>query len=331
MYFTDIVKNQSRAAAGSQKCSTVYWFLFKLDSEPGDRQLSLSNANLRVYLNTIKRHLVENQNVSVGISTIVSLNEIGSGNFSSPIDDTWVYMRSIEVNSNSDGWLELNITEELGSVWDPDFTTREPIFNITLKFDVDCKQQKKVPLKITNPATIREFKAKRERQLEHQPFLAVYTTDDEILKMAKTRSYYYSNDVPVTTDEAEERRKRNAQTTVNSTCHIDDFTVRFSDLYLHHILWPETVKIQRCVGSCAYKYIHSASSLTTNHARILITSHLLYQIHRSNNPNTTIAEPLLPCCTPVKYRPIFLITAVGYYSFESNLYLDFIVEQCGCR
>lgn len=271
-------------------------------------------------MDVINRHVPIDRNASVSVSVKLTLTStmanVSAGNESSFFSDEWYFLETLNVAVDADGWLEVDISEPLAMGWDP--LLKSGTFDVSLKFDVDCNEQKKVPLKIINPATIEQL-AKRERQLMFQPFLVVYIDDIQIKNVIE------ADQGPVLPEDKKIRTKRSDN--VDQMCQLDDFFVVFSDLKLN-IFYPNEVNIRRCDGNCSLEYANRFPSLATNHARLMINAHTLH--NRDELPLVNDVEPQLPCCSPVVYSPIYLLSFVGRV-LEFRLYPDFIVEQCGCR
>ena len=93
-------------------------------------------------------------------------------------------------------------------------------------------------------------------------------------------------------------------------CHLDSLVIDFQrDFNYSFILFPRTVDIGACVGSCSAARIN-------NH----------YDLLRK----LTGKKAEEPCCVPTKFEPVVLATSIN-----SNMRLNTVdnlkVSKCGCR
>lgn len=305
--------NRIREVIRGSSCSKSYQFLFNWSLEK--RQLPPSDAFLRVYMQSHDNHF-ESNTVAVRVSVKLQVTGSGTDSTTSETDETWTFLRIINVERNSSSWLEFNIEELLDQFWDP--VSKQAIIVVTLKFDVNnCKRNDEVPMKLLHPIALRLNKASR---WEFQPILLI-STDNMDIKRAIANSYLPSS---ITPEDQPKRRKRDAPEHI---CQIKNFTVTFSDLGIKLIILPSTLNIRRCMGSCSIYYAPNTQSLTTNHARLMTSATSVYE-DGVLSPNSS--PPENPCCSPVSYYPAYLLkgTSGSYWlDFES----DIIVKECGCR
>lgn len=237
-------------------------------------------------------------------------------------------LQSVNISSESDGWLELDVTSALSEVWSP--TNDHILVEVRLVSTVDCETFTKVPLKFINPAEIPlDQPLRRERHLDLQPLLVV-SSDDSLVKetIAKGSEVREVENEKLEMQGIEERRRRSAP---SHPCRIENFPVTYSDLRLTDFITPNWTNIKRCAGSCSHAVLRNADSLATNHAKLMASAKIVDEIF----PSVTFeVEPQNPCCVPVEYSSTYIIERVREgddFVFEMTLYPNFVVERCGCR
>ena len=305
-----------------EKCSSFHRFVFEWNSTNVDRNLLLRKSYIRIFVESWNNHIFSGKNVSINVSGAVQLineNDYYSDIVSSHNQTSWEFMSAIEVGQGLQQFLEVDIKQQLGAAWEEG--KAGSLIEIQLKFDVECGDVKhdKVPLKLTNPATLGVAEPKRKRKLALQPFLMIFADDVDIrLQIEKQSSLEFSGGEQVS------RKKRN---THSGACRVQDFNVNFQTLGLFNILAPLTLNVKQCAGNCSLVNIQTSISVATNHARLLSSAALVYRLE--GNPSA----PDYPCCSPVRYSPVNLlsISGTGLGKIEINLYPDFTVEECGCR
>lgn len=295
------------------RCSKSYRFLFYWSLEK--RKIPPSDAFVRVYMRSSDSYFFESNTVAVRVS--VKLHTIES----STTDETWTFLRIINVDKNSSTWLEFNIKELIVQFWD--LVNEQAIISVTLRFDVNnCKQ--KVPmnlLKRLNKAT----------RLETSPFrpILLISTDDIEIKRAIMKSYHtLSLDQLIIPEDYPTRRKRDAP---DHICQIENFTVTFSELGIRHIILPLAINIRRCMGGCSINYAPDIESLSNTHARLMTSATSVYE-NSVLSPNSS--PPENPCCSPISYHPAYLLKGSPRsceVACEFELESDIIARECGCR
>ena len=334
---TDIVEGVYRGKVRpSEKCSVMNRFIFNWKSLAESEQnkvLPVEKAILRAYLKVIPRHLRGNTSkVTVQVSSYMNLLERNTSIIEAG-------EHNLSVTTNSSGWIELNVTKGVRSLWPP--VTEESEIEITVVLRTDCAVTRKVPACFEDPTSIEPSKKKRRRRkLALQPLLLVYLSDETIKEIVRNESKNVSDDGETikeivrneknVSDDGEtiittgsDRRKRSD----TSMCQVEDFHVSFSDLHLYHIIVPSGYNAKQCKGSCSYAAITTNDFLANNHAKIMASAELLSNIRPSV---TFINQPKGPCCVPVKYSSMTLILPKGD-SFEYVIYPHMIVDACRCR
>ena len=309
------------------KCSSISRFVFDWEIDPSTHTegISLTSALFRPYMQVTARHFQVEGPVKVDFS--VTLRQFGHSSVNSTHYSIG-HLKSLNVTTESDGWMELDITDALKEIWPPRENT--PYVEVILKMQVNCQDQKKVPVKFINPAEIPLSQTmRRERYLELQPLFVISVDNDQVKSRIKDEKQQQFNGSPI-----KNRRKRYARSTTElETCRIENFTINFSDLKLDHIVEPKQINIQRCNGACAHNNIELNKTIATNHAKLMASARERYQQLNSDLPtNNTlyISEPRVPCCVPTSYESVYLMLQHPN-GFQLELFSDFVVTECGCR
>ena len=332
---------RGKPAGEGLKCKTITRYLFNWDSVTNAvprEHVPLKEGRLRPYLQVKNRHVEGGKVVPVQLS--VGLN-IFVGGSETPTRSSLAQLQSINISSESNGWLELDITSALAPVWPP--TENLTVAEVLLTAEVDCVEFRKIPLNFINPAEIPLEKAtRRERHLDLQPLLLVFSDDshvkDQIAKGEETIDMSEETFDVNGAGDLEKRKRRRRQSAEYDNCRVENFTVNFSDIGVDNIISPELANIRRCLGSCSHSVLKKSSGhgLATNHAKIMASAQLLYTLQRFQNTSSIYAEePKVPCCVPVEYKPMYVIrkqhTTETDFAIELKLYPNFVVEKCGCR
>ena len=344
MIATDINDEQFREKPASEgRCKSVSRYLFSWDSVikssiPPER-IPLKEGRLRPYLQVINRHVEGGKVVPVQLS--IELNTfIGGNTTAAPSRSSYAQLQSINVSSESNGWLELDITTAVSQVWPP--TENQTLVEVRLIAEVDCDTNRKVPLNFVNPAEISlERTTRREKHLDYQPLLLVFSDDGHVKEqIAKGQEEIEMGDETFEVQGAEDidKRRRRQVSPENDPCRVENFTVNFEDLGLHNIIVPQWANIKRCAGNCSHPALKAASdpNLATNHAKIMASAQILYILQRFQDGSSMYTvEPKEPCCVPGEYSPKYLIrqqhTEGTDFAIELKLFPNFVVERCGCR
>ena len=309
------------------KCTSVIRYVFQWETLTSFRNhLPVKRGILRVYMQVISRLITNDEvaTVTVGVSVNTFSNK---SNITSEVhleESVITDKQEINVTDDSNGWQEINITNALHSIWPPNEDTS--IVEIVLRLEVDCKERKKIPVNFVNPAEISlEQVNRRERYEALQPLMLVFLDDNEIkekMKKEKEAGRVAEQESDVTLLEGKRRRR----TTYTHICRMENFTINFGELGLSHVLFPHSVNIRRCSGSCSHNAIKLNGHIATNHAKMMASTYRLHQLNLISSQ-----APREPCCVPVKYRYQFLLTQHRNQATQLRAYPDFVVEGCGCR
>lgn len=336
--FVDALDHVQRdKPTNEEKCTRISRFVFEWAIETPLQIITddfvLSNGLLRPYMQVISRHLTTGAPVEVDLS--VTLNQLGN---TSALEDenamlgASAFLRKLNVTSGSDGWLELDISEPLREIWPP--ASKTPFLEVILKMEVNCKDQKKVPMTFVNPAEIPvSQETRRERHLELQPLLVVSINDHGIKAKIKEQEEKYKEQMKGSTIETVKRRRRSSDSLNGGACRLENFTITFSDLELDHFIAPAVVDVRRCSGACAHSNLKLNRTLATNHAKLMASARERFNQPANNLPSNAtlyVTEPFVPCCVPTNYDAVWLMLE-HFSGVQLNLFADFIVTDCGCR
>ena len=338
--FTDATNRRQRVKPTNEgKCSSISRFVFDwdIDSLSHTQGFFLTSALFRPYMQVIARRFQVEGPVKVDFS--VTLRQFENNSLNSTLQSTQRHLKSLNVTTESDGWLELDITDALREIWPP----REDIpLEITLKLQVNCQVQKKVPVTFINPAEIPLAQTmRRERHLELQPLFVVSVNDHQIkakIESEKRKLAAQLNGSTIELTEDTSKRKRSAKSTTVAaaypyTCKLENFTVNFADLRLNHIISPTQINIQRCSGGCAHSNIKFNKTIASNHAKLMASARERYQQPNNNlPPNATLymSEPGVPSCVPTSYESVYLMLQHPN-RLQLSVFSHFVVTGCGCR
>ena len=320
----DVVRQNFRESLWrSEKCATFTQYNFKWDSLSralSERELGVEKAILRAYIQVIQRHVREGENVNV---TLTATMNIDTGE-NDTVGDLGVFTGQQEINvaNGSDSWIELNVIEGTRAIWR--LVQNYTKVQVVIKAEVNCTQQKKVPIKFVNPAEVPLHQQKRrEWLLLFQPFLVVTVRDK--VKMKEITSM--ADDTNIMELVVMDRKKRN----IYSHCTLSNFSIVLHHIGLTNVLNPYQVNIRKCSGHCSHTILRRFSSLGTNHAKLMASVNLLQRLDPTSmvSANGRAEEP---CCVPSEYDSIYLHMFNEFDgSFVINRYNNFIATSCGCQ
>ncbi len=345
-FFVAVVDGEHRAKPTGEggKCGAIGRFLFNWESVANTMSVALNKSIIRPYLEVINR-LIENEEVvPVNISVSLQLfhkNMTVDNSSNTTTNTSFQLVQTINITRESNGWLELDLSPSILSIWSP--TCKQlPIIEVTLRMEVDCIHHKKVPFQFINPAEVELFKTfRREKHTKLQSLLVVYLEDqvikqklqeEDILKVEEVKEAIDGADISKTTRPKENRRRR--RQTDKPTCKPKDFSISFNQLLLDNILWPRVINIRQCVGDCSHHGIAQHND-GTNHARIISSAKHLNDINGFRPPrNGTFSmedQPHKdPCCTPIRYSSVYIVRVIDK-DIMVHLFPNMKVTECSCR
>ncbi|OWF38128.1 bone morphogenetic protein 2-like [Mizuhopecten yessoensis] len=168
-------------------------------------------------------------------------------------------------------------------------------------------------------------------QLRHQTDFRLRSHDRRVQRLEPMLSVFENIDTEPflrTNNPTRARRSSestNAHTSTESeTCHLQPWTLDFSEIGLNSVRYPTTYEANICVGNCNRPF--SSSLMNSTHYAYLKN---LY--HFVTNYTMTDSVPSA-CCTPATYGPLSVI----YLEKRNDLYVierieNMRVTSCGCR
>ena len=340
-------RTELKLAPQEDRCSAGHRFLFQWESGHDSRNLPLTKACLRVYLQPINRLLPVGRNASVNISISIMLtkNTGNANDNATTLETDWEPVATVEVAPGDGHWLELQIEQQLAEIWD--YVETEDLIEVQLRMEAECDERSKLPARLVNPATAGVSEKKRENNLVVQPIL-VLSIDDEEVKRAIFDDLLVFDSKQVVIggeeegdeeemeiegveeeeeeEEGEARVKRNARRRYQETlCKLENFTINFVELGFRSFLAPLEANIRRCVGQCSFHHIVTNLALATNHAKIIASASFVYGMS-----DLGVTPPKEPCCAVVSYSPIYIVQIYGE-TIEQRLYPNFVADKCGCQ
>lgn len=298
-----------------------------LSESQQDKILPVEKAILRAYLEVIPRHLNSNHNPMPVNANIYMKLQASNENLGVHAGELLLL-----VTPQSAGWVELNITKGVRTLWPP--KTNDSPVEITVVFRTNCQVSRKVPVVLKDPTSISLKKMKRRQRLQAlQPLFLIYL-QDEILRekinnetiLSDEESDDPNRDVATMENEtatAEGRRKRQA----SSACHLEDFEIVFHDLNLNYVLVPARYNARQCSGSCSHHTFSSNRYLANNHGKIMASAKLLSQL----KPSMFGDAPKGPCCVPTKFSALSLLVPAEDMSLRFVTYMHMVAKGCHCR
>ena len=222
----DITQNTYREEPpNTQKCTVVNHFVFSwlsLAESPQARHLPVLRGTLRTYLQIIPRLIGRRQAVPVEITIHAGIHNSNQSVFAG--------RHQINVTLESNGWIDLNVTEGIQKLWPPSVENHE--IQITLTLRVDCKKNKKVPAAFVDPSAIPLTKAKRrQRHLALQPMLLVYISDKQVKDMIENegqRSQIPEEEEEIDLSEQLGETQSEEKRSTTRYCSTEDYTVTFA-------------------------------------------------------------------------------------------------------
>lgn len=308
-----------RSKPSNKRCKITHNFPFNTDAlinmfEEG--KVALQTGHLRTHMNVIGRYAKLKVSISVHFTSVFLVTD----------RDTNHTMRveageeDMVITANSSGWIQLNLTSGLRKIQSLSSKIQSSV-ELSVGISVDCKSNKKVPVVLTDPATVPLAQTPRRLRLSKlQPMLLVFLSDENIKTEIKQES-----EAPVTEDNLDvaDREKREGE-----GCHLEDFVVNFHNIDLTYVLAPFEYNARKCVGSCSHTVLRRHGHLATNHAKIMASAVAI----KNYDPSTPFRlPPVNPCCVPTKFRSISLLILDERDGLNYGVYPSMMVTSCGCR
>lgn len=274
--------------------------------------IQLVNIYLRAYLK------VEEEEEIVGLDKVKMTATISLRNPKremARVDIT----RYLALSQLSDQWVEVDLAEEVGKLWNEVKHSSEMRISIEIGPE-DCRKNRKSSpsIYLFNPADLPP-EAEKPVNGSYQPFLLVFTHNH--------RHHYHAH----TTENNENSHTRNKKS-LDTTCSRHNQMITFREIGLTDVLSPLSLNIYKCSGSCSEAVLRSRLSLGTNHARIMSSIKYYQKYAADQGQSITSDGPAhTPCCVPTSYehRALLVLDNEGIFSI-SAIYRDLVVSACGC-
>ena len=283
----------------------------------------------------VKSDLRPSENDSVLVNVSVAATVLGNNTLKCD-PTTLAHKRTLHVNASTPNhWQEWDVTSNLQNCWN--ITKGDELLEMEINFTLpDCERNKRVPIRVVDPATVRLHQEKRRSKYELvQPMVVVYVVDEK----ERDSSKWSTNGLKIEdiSDTVETRNstdddsdssghfvsKRRA---VIKHCKLENFTINFAQISLHRVLAPHSYNARHCVGSCNPHVIERVRN-STNHARLFASTYAKYQ----TQPSQFLSPPHNPCCVPVEYSHMHLIELRKDGSLSYMKYPNMVATKCGCR
>lgn len=321
---TDVKDWQFREPVRStSRCSAKNRFVFDWSSvglKEERHTIHLQKAVVRTFLQVIPRLLPGNKRVPVSIYAAAHITG------AEPVNER-VLVQSLSVGRNSSGWLELNVTDAIATLWPP---RPGAAVEVSLELQVDCRTNRKVPASFVDPATLPlENQKRRERHLPLQPLFLVFLDDEAVWQRVDQDQEAEVPEEPLDGGNATagpgKRRRRSGR----SSCHLEPFWVNFTKLGMDRIIVPKMYNAGKCVGSCDHSALSHNTFLGTNHAKLMASAHAVVQYFNVR----FIHDTKDPCCVPTKFSPMGILqfSDTEHSQFVYRTYPTMKANTCGCR
>ena len=331
-----MVENEFRAKPIGEEeteCVAIGRFLFDWEAVAGTMSLTLSKSILRPFMQVVSELLEEDDEgipVNISLSLQLYYNNMTLDKNSST---SFQLVQTVNVTNNLEGWMELDITAIISSVWSPLYK-QSPIIEVALKTEVDCILHKKIPIEFVNPAEVELGDTiLRAQCIDQQPLLLVYFDDPtlkQVLKMQenllKVQKEIYNHDNNMMNEEMPSLRNKRQY----DRCKKINYTVNFYDIYVNSIILPTSINMKKCIGKC--DPYHSLVVNITFHSYMLAVAKNLYDFEAFQRPNSAMYSEThsFPCCSALAYRSIYATLRLRS-GYKTQIIQNAIVTDCGCR
>ena len=314
----DVYRKRPKSSA---KCTAENLFIFNWQSLCESQQhksLPVEKSVLRAYLKVIPRLLNRkgptNVNMDVYMRRPGSTTRVHAGEM------------ALQVTATSAGWVEMNVTKGVRSLWP--LTKNDSFVEISIVLKSNCV--KRSPVVFEDPSAISLSQMKRRQRLSAlQPLFLVYISDEAVKETVRNETMLSSEEYENYNDDVEGdssegvRQRRSA----DSACQVSDFQVKFADLDLDYILVPTSYNARQCKGSCSHRTVSKNGYLANNHAKLLASASLLAE----SKPELFRVQPEAPCCVPSQYASMTVIVQRPGGSLKYVMYSHMVVKECRCR
>lgn len=298
----------------------MYKFLFDWSSISSNEKLVLKKSFVRVFIET--NLTADNpKNVSVNVSASVQLIEQEELDEDMLQTVAWGPVAVIEVGHDAVQFLEVEIKQQLATVWNS--RESDSLIQIQLKFKVDCKdsQDGEAPFQLSKPVAglnVTDIDAMLlDETLSTQPFLVIFADDPYVRKQIVKMELLRLRSLNMDDMAQEEKVKRQ----LPSPCSRENFTADFSELGFFNIINPQTLDVGQCVGDCDFITALTNDELFNYHAAIMTVVVLNY---------LQGTAPYYPCCIPTRYGFQYLLVITPDLTFAMEME-PIVAEECGCR
>lgn len=341
-----VVKNQFRDKPvedeGAECPGGIAKFLFAWEAVGAGTTsgIAFSKSILRLYVQVAEKLLSTEdggETIPVNISTSLQLYHKNMTMNTNLSTDSFQLVQTVNVTSESEGWMELDMTAFVSSVWSPVVKKAAPIIQVTLRMEVDCVQHTKVPIKFVNPAEVElDDTVFREQCEDQQPLLLVYLDDPSLKQIMKDEEKLAEEKKKFATENGNTQfgmRRRKKRFSLESDCQLKDFTLRFNEMSIQtRFYMPTMLNIGICMGNCTYVDILPLSRPPTFHARMMANAvyHEKHKLYKRPDSPMYLETHKDPCCAPSKYYSRYAIT---YQSgmFRLTLFKDIVAAECECK
>jgi len=141
---------------------------------------------------------------------------------------------------------------------------------------------------------------------------------ESMLKRQK-RDVFKGKSTRSISDVHQSTRPMRPETTASTVCQRHTMRVSFDELgWSNWVIAPRTIEAYRCSGDCPYPLAGQLNG--SNHAMLMT---MMNSVEPATSP--------MPCCVPVKLKPVSLLYLDASDNVVLRQYDDMVIESCGCR
>lgn len=223
---------------------------------------------------------------------------------------------TLEVEHNSSGWIELDVTEGLKRMWASASSRAE------LTVTLDMVNGTVATVALADSVSL----AEEAGYAQFQPQLIIHLNNQK-LRQKLIESTAESNELTNT-------KSKRASEYYPEACIIRNYTIQFPDIGLSNILAPYSYNARKCTGLCSPPYITGVDDVN-NYATMVNSAKATYNALRpavaAALPDEYVPPPTTPCCVPTRYNPITTFMQNLDGSVKVETLSDMQVVACGCR